>query len=302
MTQKEKIHLLKSTIQLLYEKEGRSKSYIARLLNVDRKTLINEMKQWSFIQANTSYLSPSNQKFLNKHKQLLLSRFQNDVPLSTVAKELHVSKDYLSNIVKKDPDVSSVFQSYLLRKEEKARKNREETMKNSSREYIEDLPNEIWKPILGYEEYFVSNMGRIKKLAKRYQAYFLIKPNINVKSGRYYVKLRDKNLSVSRLVAHAFVDGYSETNNTVHHKDEDVTNNRANNLEWVSQSENNRKKSKNHNIAYSKTGKFKLIRVDDKYEFKTIRAFAKFLGISETQASRYIHNESKHSHKIEIIY
>ena len=116
MTQKEKIHLLKSTIQLLYEKEGRSKSYIARLLDVDRKTLINEMKQWSFIQANTSYLSPSNQKFLNKHKQLLLSRFQNDVPLSTVAKELHVSKDYLSNIVKKDPYVYSLFKSYLLRK------------------------------------------------------------------------------------------------------------------------------------------------------------------------------------------
>ena len=36
MTQKEKIEMLKETITFLYEKEGRSKSYISRLLCVDR--------------------------------------------------------------------------------------------------------------------------------------------------------------------------------------------------------------------------------------------------------------------------
>ena len=39
MTQREKIFMLKSTIKYLFEKEGRSKSYISRVLEVDRKTL-----------------------------------------------------------------------------------------------------------------------------------------------------------------------------------------------------------------------------------------------------------------------
>lgn len=39
MTQKDKIELLKDTIAYLYEKEGRSISYISRVLQLNRKEL-----------------------------------------------------------------------------------------------------------------------------------------------------------------------------------------------------------------------------------------------------------------------
>ena len=41
MTNSEKAELLKDTIYQLYSKEGRSKSYISRLLEIDRKILHN---------------------------------------------------------------------------------------------------------------------------------------------------------------------------------------------------------------------------------------------------------------------
>ena len=41
----DKIIRLKNTISILYEKEGRSKSYISRLLELDRKLLINQIKE-----------------------------------------------------------------------------------------------------------------------------------------------------------------------------------------------------------------------------------------------------------------
>ena len=70
MTQKEKIEMLKETITFLYEKEGRSKSYISRLLCVDRKTLVYKINEWGLIKANISYMKPSTLKFLNRNKQL----------------------------------------------------------------------------------------------------------------------------------------------------------------------------------------------------------------------------------------
>lgn len=45
------------------------------------------------------------------------------------------------------------------------------------------------------------------------------------------------------------------------------------------------------------------IILDDKYEFKTIVALAKFLGKSETQISRYINGETNCSdHTFKFIY
>ncbi len=53
MTQKEKIELLKDTIEKLYCKEGRSKSYISDLLKVNRKELGIAIDKWNFKKANS---------------------------------------------------------------------------------------------------------------------------------------------------------------------------------------------------------------------------------------------------------
>ncbi|WP_459591775.1 hypothetical protein, partial [Enterobacter asburiae] len=90
MTQKEKVKELKETIEYLYCKEGRSKSYISRLLVVDRKTLSIQIDDWGLIKANVHYLTPSNQKFANKNKQLIKSRLDNDISIDKIANELGV--------------------------------------------------------------------------------------------------------------------------------------------------------------------------------------------------------------------
>ena len=69
MTQKEKIESLKGTIEHLYCKEGRNKTYIANLLEVDRKTLSAYINNWNLEKANISYMTPSNQKFINKNRK-----------------------------------------------------------------------------------------------------------------------------------------------------------------------------------------------------------------------------------------
>lgn len=307
MTQKEKIEMLKETITFLYEKEGRSKSYISRLLCVDRKTLVYKINEWSLIKANISYMKPSTLKFLNRNKQLILSRLNSDINVTDISKELGVSREIVYNIIEKDTDLNECYEQYKNRLEEK-RTDKINSLKSAS--YYDydftELDGEEWKEILGYPNYYVSNMGRVKKYIKSYDAFTLLKPTLaGGKRNRYYISMNGKNLQVSRLVGFTFVDGHSEENNTIDHLDGNPLNNRADNLEWVSQAENNKRAYDNGRSrvkSYQKNGKFKKIILNDMYEFKTITALAKFCGVSWTQMNRYIANECKHDYKIEFIY
>jgi hypothetical protein len=72
---------------------------------------------------------------------------------------------------------------------------------------------EIWKPIQNYEEYMVSNKGRVKRLAyynnigngaKQFRKERIIKPHVR-SAGYYHVMLckngKAKSFTVHRLVA-----------------------------------------------------------------------------------------------------
>ena len=210
MTQKEKIEMLKETITFLYEKEGRSKSYISRLLCVDRKTLVYKINEWGLIKANISYMKPSTLKFLNRNKQLILSRLNNDINVTDISKELGVSREIVYNVIEKDTDLNECYEQYKNRLEEK-RTDKINSLKSAS--YYDydftELDGEEWKEILGYPNYYVSNMGRIKKYIKSYDAFTLLKPTLaGGKRNRYYISMNGKNLQVSRLVGFAFVDGH----------------------------------------------------------------------------------------------
>lgn len=308
MTQKEKIILLKDTIKFLYEKEGRSKSYISKLLNVDRKTLSNTMNyDWKLTQANVRYMRPSNKKFLNKHQALIKSRLDRDVSIADICKELNVSRDFLVRTIINQSDVLKTSLShYHARIKTNTEKNLIEQKNKSSYEYnIKDMDGEEWCDILGYDGYMISNKGRIKSYVKTYDDYRLLTTLPNPNNGRIYVWIQGKGLQVARLVGFSFVNGYSEINNTINHIDRDVQNNYSSNLEWVSQSENNQHAydtGRQVVIAHQKYGKFKKIILNNKYEFKTIRAMAKFIGKSETQVRRYIDNETENEHTFEFIY
>ena len=300
----DKIIRLKNTISILYEKEGRSKSYISRLLELDRKLLTNQIKEWGMVQGNSHFLTPSTKKFINKNSSFIVSQLEKGTPITEIAKQLNISRDKLNYIIEKDDNLTKAKNEANLNKINK------KISKGQEINYFEDLPNEIWKPILGFDGYFVSNMGRFKKYLITYNCYTLLTCAPNSRNGRLYIALinnagKTKNLIAARVVGHAFCEGYSETNNTIDHLDNDFTNNKAENLQWVPQSINNErayKRGKNKAVGYKKNGKFKEIVLNDKYSFKTITALAKFLGVSETQVNRYITGECSFDGKIKLIY
>ena len=95
---------------------------------------------------------------------------------------------------------------------------------------------EIWKPIKNYETFYeVSNIGNIRNIKTNK----LLKPSLNHK-GYYKVCLcnskEQKNILVHRLVAENFLDSIKKEQ--VNHKNGIKTDNRVENLEWVTCKEN----------------------------------------------------------------
>ncbi|KAI8138165.1 hypothetical protein BJV82DRAFT_697877 [Fennellomyces sp. T-0311] len=109
-----------------------------------------------------------------------------------------------------------------------------------------------WEPVgtlpwngRSFSKYEVSNMGHVRKIGNpklltlscTSNGYIFVKiPSDQqvVKSGCLdTTRIRVYDVIVSRLVANAFVEGYSETQNVVKHLNGDRQDNRAQNLEWV---------------------------------------------------------------------
>lgn len=110
---------------------------------------------------------------------------------------------------------------------------------------IENLEGEIWKDVLGYEGlYQVSNLSRIKSLS-RYCGNRTTKNKIlrhrDMGKGYFHVSLCTnsvcKNKLVHRLVAIAFIPRI-DGKDYINHINNITTDNRIENLEWCTISEN----------------------------------------------------------------
>lgn len=98
----------------------------------------------------------------------------------------------------------------------------------------EELSGETWRKIKDYNNYEVSNYGRIRTITK-----MLLKPK---KSTYLCIVLTDKegnqkNFCIHVLVARAFIKN-PENKPKVNHKDANKYNNHVDNLEWATLSEN----------------------------------------------------------------
>lgn len=110
---------------------------------------------------------------------------------------------------------------------------------------------EIWKDIVGYEGlYQISNFGNVKSLRRYIQtrdgvlAYLrekIIRPSKDKNGYYFYVKLSNNGKQVKfyihRLVATAFLEK-PEGKNYIDHINTDYLDNRAINLKWCTQKEN----------------------------------------------------------------
>lgn len=121
---------------------------------------------------------------------------------------------------------------------------------------------EEWKTIEDYEDYQVSNFGRVKSLERidnlgRTVKERILKPFTN-EDGYKQVKLfnggKEKTFKVHRLVAMAFI---ANPNNLpqVNHKDEVKANNHVSNLEWCTAKYNNNYGTRKEKVSKTKSGK-----------------------------------------------
>jgi len=104
--------------------------------------------------------------------------------------------------------------------------------------------NEIWLPIVGYENlYEISNLGRVKSLPKAgFNKEIIRKTGMDVRNGYVTIMLRKNNIPLTKrvhsLVIEAFLKIKTNRKLVCNHKDGNKLNNKLSNLEVISQKEN----------------------------------------------------------------
>lgn len=178
------------------------------------------------------------------------------------------------------------------------------------------MENEIWKDVAGYEgHYQVSSIGRVKSLDRTIQSKLIgdfVKKGILLtpsKRGKYLKVSLSKDsaiiqYSVHRIVATAFIDNPCNKK-CVNHINGIKHDNRVENLEWVTYSENTKHSytnqlqisQKGSDCSQSKTDESSVIEMRNIYNsgIITVTELAKKYGLSISTVSQILNrNRWKH--------
>lgn len=138
---------------------------------------------------------------------------------------------------------------------------------------------EIWKKIDGFENYSVSNKGRVRNddtlsILKQKKI-----------AGYLYIILNNKMLRVHRLVAQAFIPNPKKLPD-VNHKNEIKTDNCVENLEWLSHIDNCNYGNRNKKMKMNNPNRQRCSV--DYIEFDSINDAAKYLNLGDKRSCLYI--------------
>ena len=162
------------------------------------------------------------------------------------------------------------------------------------------METEIWKPLKEYEGlYEVSNMGRVKSLIKQgNRAERIRKTGFDIRTGYITVQLTKHNTPltkrVHRCIAETFIPN-PKAKPIVNHIDGNKKNNRADNLEWVTYSENTlhsfrkglQKKIFGDKNYITKIKTVDVLKIRELINSgKTNKEIAKIYGVNPSQISR----------------
>lgn len=182
---------------------------------------------------------------------------------------------------------------------------------------------EIWRPIKNYEGlYEISNFGRIKSLDREVKFSAYKKSNFNVRShtaklkGKMlkcyisqfgYIRIglykdsKIKDMAIHRLVAESFI---KNINNKpfINHINGIKTDNRKENLEWVTASENMQHALKLGLVDGRKHPSSKPVKRNDGKIFYSISHAAREMNCCASDISKVCRNIVKHMHGFKFEY
>lgn len=133
--------------------------------------------------------------------------------------------------------------------------------------YVYIKGREEWKPVnypgIDGSKYEVSNYGNVRNI----KSGRLLKPYPDGKNRYLYLsfailgnKTKRRNISIHRLVAWHFVEGFTEERNEVNHIDNNERNSYYENLEWCTHAENNQHMDRQNRNYKQKESFIKLMR------------------------------------------
>lgn len=165
---------------------------------------------------------------------------------------------------------------------------------------------EIWKPIKGYEGiYEVSSYGRVRSLDHLSSLGERVKGRVlkSHTAGRGYLSVglhngKKKDFYIHRLVASAFIPN-PDNLLQVNHKDEDKTNNHADNLEWCDLQYNHAYGTGRARRAEAFPGKKSVIQLDEQgnyiREYTSLEEAARNFSITKNNIRWCCEGKRKHA-------